>query len=325
MQLTLTVNMNAPYDAAAPTTAEQRTALLNNTVAILKKRLESYEVKDLKITTSDKGEISLGFKSKYDIANISRSLTMPGKLELLETYTNEEFFPALQQINDSLGYINTGGGKIKPAPTPTTDTGSLSNYIHTDEGISNPEEEFKKKNPLFLMVMPPIDKNSNLLNGAICGYILVKDTPAFNKMMVTDIAKFVIGNAADIRYGADGRDSVLSVYAAKTQQNINAAFNKMISTVSADLDALKKPCVLITMTQLGAVKWGMLTEANIGKFIAIAVDGFVITCPKVLGKITGGKTELSGDYTTETARELASALNSGTLPAPVTIKSSTIK
>ena len=80
----------------------------------------------------------------------------------------------------------------------------------------------------------------------------------------------------------------------------------------------------MSMNSDGARKWAHLTKQNLGKSIAIVLDGFVYSYPTVQSEITGGNSQITGNFTTEEAQDLANVLKSGKLPAPATIVEDTV-
>ena len=80
-----------------------------------------------------------------------------------------------------------------------------------------------------------------------------------------------------------------------------------------------QPEVDMAMNAEGAQTWARLTADNIGRSIAIVLDGMVYSFPRVNTEITGGRSVISGSFTIEEATDLANVLNSGKLPAPATI------
>ncbi len=79
------------------------------------------------------------------------------------------------------------------------------------------------------------------------------------------------------------------------------------------------PSVSMTMNAEGASKWARITKDNIGKQVAIVLDGLVYSYPTVKGEITGGSSEITGNFDVQEAEDLANVLKSGKLPAPATI------
>jgi len=79
-----------------------------------------------------------------------------------------------------------------------------------------------------------------------------------------------------------------------------------------------------TMSAEGAKTWARMTRDNIDRCIAVVLDGYVRSYPRVVNEITGGNTEITGDFTIEEANDLANILKSGKMPAPARIVSDTI-
>ncbi len=81
-----------------------------------------------------------------------------------------------------------------------------------------------------------------------------------------------------------------------------------------------KITVDLEMTQDGADKWAQMTQQNVDRIVAITMDNLVYSAPRVINAITGGRTQISGSFTIEDAKDLAGLLNGGALPAPCVIK-----
>ncbi|MDB0011418.1 protein translocase subunit SecF, partial [Crocinitomicaceae bacterium] len=76
----------------------------------------------------------------------------------------------------------------------------------------------------------------------------------------------------------------------------------------------------LTMSQVGAEKWGQMTSENVGRVVAITMDDVIYSAPRVINAITAGNTQISGSFSVDEAKGLAGLLNGGALPAPCVIK-----
>lgn len=95
---------------------------------------------------------------------------------------------------------------------------------------------------------------------------------------------------------------------------------EVITDARVDFDqATNQPEVTMVMNSEGTRTWARLTGANVGKNIAIVLDGFVYSYPNVLGRITGGRSNISGLDSRDEASDIVTVLKSGALPAPVEI------
>ena len=88
-----------------------------------------------------------------------------------------------------------------------------------------------------------------------------------------------------------------------------------------DFDEYGKPCVGFTLDSAGGKEFGDLTSQNIGKNIGIIIDNVVYSSPGISVPITNGRCQITGNFTSETAKSLEIVLNSGALQAPLHFES----
>lgn len=93
----------------------------------------------------------------------------------------------------------------------------------------------------------------------------------------------------------------------------------MVTDARESLDERARPSVSMQMNTIGAKKWKNLTAQNINRRVAIVLDNYVYTAPNVQGEISGGNSQISGNFTQEEAADLANILKAGSLPAPTRI------
>ena len=93
----------------------------------------------------------------------------------------------------------------------------------------------------------------------------------------------------------------------------------VITDARQTLDQSTRPAVSMQMNAMGAKRWRKLTGDNVGNQIAIVLDNYVYSAPRVNGEIPNGNSEISGNFTLEEAKDLANVLKAGTLPAPTRI------
>jgi hypothetical protein len=111
------------------------------------------------------------------------------------------------------------------------------------------------------------------------------------------------------------------LYAIKsTERNGRAPLEGDVVTDAKDsYDQFGKPAVSMSMNSEGSRRWALMTKQNIGKAIAIVLDGYVYSAPNVNSEITGGNSEITGHFTPEESKDLANVLKSGKMPAPAHI------
>ena len=181
-------------------------------------------------------------------------------------------------------------------------------------------EQLKKDNPLFA-IFSPVNGNA----GALVGYSLARDTAEVSALLSSEIAKQILPADMKLLWGVKSMDKagkVFELYAIRTTggQNGKAPLGGDVITESKDeFDQYGNPCVSMKMNTEGARKWATLTEANVGHAIAIVLDGLVYSAPNVNGKIDGGSSQITGNFTTNDTKDLANVLSSGKMPAPAQI------
>ena len=100
----------------------------------------------------------------------------------------------------------------------------------------------------------------------------------------------------------------------------NALTGENLSGANVNYDGdFNEPYVAITFNSIGAIQFQEVTRANVKKRLAIVLDGNVFSAPTIQEEISGGRAQITGQFTTEEARDLAIILRAGALPAPVVI------
>jgi len=181
--------------------------------------------------------------------------------------------------------------------------------------------KLKKEHPLLAMLQTiPGDALS------LVGYAHVRDTAEINKLIHSPLAKQVLPSDLRLLWSAKPADHVNSkniyeLHALRvTSADGRAPLEGDVVTDAEDkFDNFGKPEVSMSMNSEGAREWAQLTKANIGKAIAIVLDGVVYSAPRVNGEITGGQSSISGNFTIEDTKDLANTLKSGRMPAPARI------
>lgn len=127
----------------------------------------------------------------------------------------------------------------------------------------------------------------------------------------------LIGQTAQL----DFREAPPSTESANLMTYVQTGLSgKDLSKASATFDQQSgKPAVSMTFTKEGGEKFASITERNIGKQLAIFLDGYPVSAPVVSSRIDGGDSIINGEFTLEEAKNLALTLNAGALPIPIKI------
>jgi SecD/SecF fusion protein len=188
-------------------------------------------------------------------------------------------------------------------------------------------EEYSKQNPLFAYLNPAIyqDKNGQYVAGqtAMVGRAFIKDTARVNSMlrMTRNMFPRDMKLAWTVKPRGESPD-VLELVALKvtSRDGSPALGGDVITSARQDYDQNGRVEVSMSMNSEGARVWKRLTGENIGKQVAIVLDGYVYSYPNVNGEIPNGMSSISGgEMTVEEAQDLANILKAGKLPAPARI------
>ncbi|MCY0977385.1 protein translocase subunit SecD [Chryseobacterium wangxinyae] len=158
-------------------------------------------------------------------------------------------------------------------------------------------------------------------NPSAVGSVKLSDTAKINKVLGSKIAKALRpGNLkyTQFMWGYKPEDSdkeSLVLYAIKGSANQKAPVDGAVETASIGYDELSRVVVDMQMDSKGAKDWKTLTEKNVGRPVAVTLDNRVYTAPNVVGAIPNGRTQISGNFSQEEAKELVDVLGAGKLPA----------
>ena len=268
---------------------------------------------------------------------IRKLLQGSANLEFWETYNSEEITPYLVQLDQS--EANMGEEADTTAVKDSTATAGNA----AKDSAEKPKFQLKKDNAAAEAASTQADKQAESVmkqhpllsrlqttgQGALSlvGYAHVRDTAAIDKIIYSEAAKRILPSDVKLLWSAkpaEGLSSknVFELHALKvTQSNGRAPLEGDVITDARDdfSQVTGRPVVSMSMNSDGARRWASLTKANVGRAIAIVLDGSVYSAPRVSNEITGGNSEISGNFTIEDTKDLANTLKSGRMPAPARI------
>ena len=161
---------------------------------------------------------------------------------------------------------------------------------------------------------------------SVVGYASYRDTAAIDKIIYSQMAKQVLPSDLKLLWSAkpaefDKKGEIYELHALKVTESSGRAplEGDVITDAKDEFDNFGRPCVSMQMNSDGARRWAQLTQANIGKAVAIVLDGAVYSAPRVNGEIDGGNSQISGNFSIEDTKDLANTLKSGKMPAPTRI------
>ena len=314
--------------------AEVQTAI-DNSYIVVRNRIDKFGVvqPNIQKLEGQEGRIMVEMPGIKEPERIRKLLQGSANLEFWETYNSEEVTPYLVQLDQAAA--NSGDAAADTASAAKADTaataaaGAAKAKLQLKKGAAGETtagdaqaEQLKKQHPLLSMLQTTPQGSLSIV-----GYAHVRDTAAINKVIYSEEAKRILPSDVKLMWSAKPSDglsakNIYELHALKvTQSNGRAPLEGDVITDARDEfnSVTGRPTVNMEMNSDGARRWASLTKANVGRAIAIVLDGVVYSAPRVNSEITGGSSEISGNFTIEDTKDLANTLKSGRMPAPARI------
>lgn len=322
---------------------EEVKAAIDNSYNVLRTRIDRFGVVQPNIQSlpDQMGRIMVELPGIKEPERVRKLLQGSANLEFWETYDSKDIVPYFSTIDNTIRLVAEGKGTtVAATDTTAKDTTAVAvakvsakdsleavlkggKAQKEEKGKANSAQlaSAKKEHPLLSIFQP----NTNGY-GCIVGYANYRDTAAINKYFAMKQVQDQLPKDLRLKWGvkaADGdkKAQTFELYAIKsTERNGRAPLEGDVVTDAKDTyDQFGKPAVSMSMNSEGSRRWALMTKQNIGKAIAIVLDGYVYSAPNVNSEITGGNSEITGHFTPEESKDLANVLKSGKMPAPAHI------
>ena len=297
---------------------------ISNSFNVLRNRIDRFGVTQPNIQKlGNSGRILVELPGVKEPERVRKLLQGTASLEFWATYDNTEIEAYLNEANSTLAQLLATEEEVAAVETaPAAEDALLAEELQQSQNDAAAEAEFKKQNPLFSVLQP-----SGARGNACIGYANYADTakinkffampqikglfpPEFKPMWTVKASQFIPGG------------NIFELVAIKaTSRDGKAPLDGGVVTDARVQygNTGGNPEVSMSMNAEGANTWARMTKDNIGKQIAIVLDGMVYSYPTVQSEIAGGSSQITGNFTLEEAEDLANVLKSGKLPAPATI------
>ncbi len=313
-------------------------AAIDNSFNVVRTRIDQFGVvqPNIQKVQGAEGRIMVEMPGIREPERMRKLLQGSANLEFWETYNASEIIPYLQQLDQRMASGDNDTTTVKDTTaTKVEDTKAVAKTAEpkfklkkdADKKVdvkTTPDSQLeaaKKLHPLLAMLQVTGPQSLSTV-----GYASVRDTAAINKIIYSAMAKQVLPTDLKLLWGAKPADvsakNIYELHALKiTQSNGQAPLQgDVVVDASDEFNHLTgQPEVNMKMNSEGARRWAELTKANIGKAIAIVLDGVVYSAPRVNSEIDGGSSSISGNFTIEDTKDLANTLKSGRMPAPAHI------
>lgn len=332
------INLNMSNSEVIDVLRDETEAAIQNAFNVLRTRIDRFGVTQPNIQRLEKaGRVMIELPGVTDPQRVRKLLQGTASLEFWETYANSEILSKLVDA-DRASAIVTDAPAAPAASADTLAAAADSAAALLDDVATADSSAHANVVSLFTYLKPLQMGGSPLV-----GFAFAKDRDKVDEILASDKVRRVLPHDLRLlwgvkpikgdeaaRYGiqCSPKEQLYELVAIKqTSSNGRAPLEGDVITnarsqVSQNGKAEYE--VSMSMNSDGARKWAQLTKANLGRSIAIVLDGFVYSYPTVQSEITGGNSQITGNFTTEEAQDLANVLKSGKLPAPATIVEDTV-
>lgn len=346
------INFNSTNADVQKVLEAETNSAIDNAFNVLRNRIDRFGVVQPNIShLQPRGRILVELPGVKDPQRVRDLLQGTANLEFWETYENAEVIGYLMQANDYLRSImpaetvatvtGTGaettaaGAEATAAGQDTTGEKSLLDMVSSDTAAAaeaSSLEEFTRQNPLFGVLRPNVTPEGQPEPSSIVGFAAGKDTARVNRFLAMNQVRSLFPRELKFYwsqnpYKWDPTNTLYELHAIKiTTRDGRAPLTGDVVTAARPSTGVTGADIKVdfSMNAEGAKIWQRMTRDNIGRCIAVVLDDYVRSYPRVQNEIAGGNTEITGDFTLEEAEDLANILKSGKMPAPARIIQDTV-
>jgi SecD/SecF fusion protein len=277
---------------------------MNKAAEVIRKRLGNsfnFTRENVKLDVSeDQITLTLSKTDTSKISSIKNIITGHARLEFWETFEDSEISGYLTKANNLLREM-----KVVP-----------------DVENSSAQDVFISQNPLFGILRPMISKQGEPLRSCLIGLASETDTAKVDRYLQMPQIKVLLPRDLKLMwshnpYNYGPSKGLYELHAIKitTQDGKAPLDGSVIISVKPVTGSSKSDIKIdLTMNAEGTIRWSGITRENVNRCIAVVLNGYVRSYPRVHDEISGGRTEITGNFTTEEANDLVNILKSGELP-----------
>ena len=314
---------------------------IDNSFNVLRTRIDRFGVVSPNIQRLETaGRILVELPGVKEPERVRKLLQGSANLEFWETYQLPEIYQQLVAADNVLASVLSQNATADSVAQDTakvadeqkgneSEADALLNQIGKDKKDTKKNqsmEEFAKAHPLFALLQIS-QYNGQLAPGSTVGIAQAKDIEKINEYLNMKQVKEVLPRNLALKWGVkaiDDKEQFFELYALKVtnRDGSPALGGDVVTDANADFmqqAGRSEQMVNMVMNAEGSKAWARLTKDNIGRQIAIVLDDMVYSAPNVNDEITGGRSQITGHFTPEEAKDLANVLKSGKMAASVHI------
>ena len=321
------ITPNSTNDEVLKVLRDETDAAIAASFNILRSRIDHFGVTQPNIQRlPNSNRILVELPGVKEPERVRKLLQGSASLEFWVTYTTDEVLPILAEADALIKQSAEAPAEEQAAEAATEAASDLvsevANAATTEESVEGTSRFSREQNPLFALLDPSYS------GGAIVGAAAAADMPAINEYLARPEIQNLFPADLQLKWGIKGEEMFggrFALYALRSVDGKPAMDGAAVSTAQSQYsDRSANAEVNLIMNSNGASQWAQLTGQNIGKSIAIVLDGYVYSAPNVINKIEGGSSRITGNFTIQEADDLANVLKSGKVPAPARIIQDTV-
>lgn len=272
-------------------------AMVDNSYNVLRTRIDRFGVVSPNIQKLEStGRILLELPGVKEPERVIKLLKGTANLEFYETYNINDLQGALSSLSNAAASVAVADTIATDSTVKVTPKKSLAEMLWSVQGRG----------------------------GAAIGVVAVGDTAAVNAIMNSPEAARVLPTNLKARWGVkaiDEKGQYFELVALKTVQGNPVLTGDVVTDATSEFDNMQGNVVSMTMNDEGSRQWARVTQQNLNKAIAIVLDDQVYSYPNVNSVIEGGRSQITGNFSVEEAKDLANVLKSGKMVARVNVES----
>jgi len=290
---------------------------VSRAMEIIRNRVDQYGVSEPSIQRQGSRRIIVELPGIAKEEEAKQLLQGTALLEFRLVKDPDFTYQIMERIDKALAKVLAAGNDSLLAElsdtTKKTDTTAAADT--TQKQLT--EEQFKQQHPFFsVALLDPQGRSADAFvkdedRAKIQRWLSMPEV----KKEIPDNVEFVF-SAKPVSTTQDGKKVYFMYLVNKQPELTGGVVTNAVATLDPNSSA---PIVNMEMNSEGAVEWARITGANVGKRIAIMLDGLVFSAPVVRGKIPGGRSQIEGMENLDEAKLLEIVLKAGALPAPVDV------
>ncbi|OJV39347.1 MAG: protein translocase subunit SecDF [Bacteroidales bacterium 36-12] len=336
MELKEKITLKSSNNEVVSVLKEEINGAISNSFNVLRSRIDRFGVvqPNIQRDNNNVGRILIELPGVKEPERVRKLLQGSANLEFWETFDLTEIVNNIMEADRVLASMKvvtdsaiTSEVKEQAKTDIKSEQDSLIAALKSQEAkldTLKAQEQFKKEHPLLSVLQIPGIETGQFSRGPVIGYVHYKDTATVSSYFAQRAVKELMPANLGLRWtvkAIDKKGDVYQLIAIKTNRDNRAPLGgEVITDARADFSETSAYAnVSMSMNSEGAKTWARMTKENIGKSIAIALDGYIYSFPTVNSEIPGGNSQITGNFTVEEAKDLANTLKSGKMPAPARI------